>query len=330
MVTDSPDDYHTANGARDAFWQVRKEDEEHQVEEAVARQNAEREKRTAQQNSDTRKRSRDVRDSAMVQQHPPESPSQNITTPVITNVQSTPHAARTSRKRRRERIENQVLTNENVEEPPQKNPRLGIFAWLSQTFKALFLPFRQNPPPIQYPPAPAPAPPPLPQALPSKPMGASPNLASSSHTDKKSLLDTQIRHQARMNTLVLTAAAARPDEKVEDSDVKPFVGLPLPRDISLDRLALRQAVFSDLHDKGYFLSCGAKFGADFLAYPGSPQIFHGSLAVIAVMADEVVGARDVVSLGRLGDSTKKRTILAFLGNSSTVQYVGIQWEETLP
>jgi len=82
------------------------------------------------------------------------------------------------------------------------------------------------------------------------------------------------------------------------------------------------------------MSCGAKFGADFLAYAGDPQLFHAALAIVVRDADDEVSPHDIVALGRLGDSTKKRTVLAYVETLPTgkevVDYLGLQWEETLP
>ncbi|GMH39373.1 hypothetical protein BSKO_07271 [Bryopsis sp. KO-2023] len=41
----------------------------------------------------------------------------------------------------------------------------------------------------------------------------------------------------------------------------------------------RFAVFSDLHEKGFFLTGGAKFGGDWLAYPGDPLVYHAQFVV---------------------------------------------------
>ncbi|KAG2499441.1 hypothetical protein HYH03_002388 [Edaphochlamys debaryana] len=46
--------------------------------------------------------------------------------------------------------------------------------------------------------------------------------------------------------------------------------------------ALRYAVFEDLHDKGFTLTGGLKFGADMLAYPGDPSLYHAQFTVRAI------------------------------------------------
>lgn len=144
---------------------------------------------------------------------------------------------------------------------------------------------------------------------------------------KLALHEERFRAQSKQTALIVTSTCARVDERlIEGTDTGWF---PKPKGMSDAQAKAREMVFEDLYDRGYFMSCGAKFGADFLAYAGSPQMFHAGLAVVVVDADECIGARGVVALGRLGDSTRKRTVLAFVEDGE-VQYVGVQWEETLP
>ena len=39
------------------------------------------------------------------------------------------------------------------------------------------------------------------------------------------------------------------------------------------------AVFKDLHEKGFTMTSAAKFGGDYLAYPGDPMLFHAYFTV---------------------------------------------------
>lgn len=137
------------------------------------------------------------------------------------------------------------------------------------------------------------------------------------------------RQQAKMSTLVVTPTVGM--DRVANARQAFKV---CPKGISEARLNAQLLVFSDLYDKGYAMSCGAKFGADFLAYAGDPLLVHASLAVIVMDEHEPISMLDVVALGRLGDSTKKRTVLAFVHHkpkqAHEVRYVGVQWEETLP
>lgn len=146
---------------------------------------------------------------------------------------------------------------------------------------------------------------------------------------REAALRVRLRHQAGAVALIVTETEARTDERDLTVLNRRLGVLPPPKGVSPERVHSRCAVFADLHDKGYYLSCGAKFGADFLAYAGDPQLFHAALAVVVVEANELISPLDVIALGRLGDSTKKRTILSFL-DGANVKYVGVQWEETLP
>lgn len=105
-----------------------------------------------------------------------------------------------------------------------------------------------------------------------------------------------------------------------------------PKGVSSAVLKRNLFVFEDLYDRGYCMSCGAKFGADFLAYASDPLLFHAPLAVVVDDGADLSGV-DLVAQGRLGDSTKKRMVTAFVqgeGAERRVRYVGVQWEETMP
>lgn len=158
------------------------------------------------------------------------------------------------------------------------------------------------------------------------------NTALEAHDDQRNPLNIEKAfEQARASATIVTCTEARDDERKSPREV---YEVPRPLGVSDRLLSLRQIVFRDLHNKGYYMSCGAKFGADFLAYAGEPLLYHAALAVIVTEADDKVSAHDVIALGRLGDSTKKRTVLAFVDeyspDSLVVRYVGIQWEENLP
>lgn len=156
------------------------------------------------------------------------------------------------------------------------------------------------------------------------------------------VLDEKARHQATTSCLVMTSSSAREDE-ISNSARQPLNlnHVPVPDGMTHIQRWRRRRVFDDLKAKGYYLSCGAKFGADFLAYAGDPQLFHAALAVLVVDGSQALNAREIVALGRLGDATRKRTVLAWVDDEHdqldedvdrmhTVHYVGVQWEETLP
>lgn len=148
---------------------------------------------------------------------------------------------------------------------------------------------------------------------------------------RREVLETKMRKQASTTVLIEAATAARDDENAKYLEVN-----PAPAGMLSPRARARQAVFNDLRKRGYSMTCGAKFGADFLAYATDPLLVHASLAVVVIDGDEDISTHDVIALGRLGDATRKRTVLAWSDDPSEgldvshVNYVGIQWEETLP
>ncbi|GJQ11874.1 hypothetical protein GpartN1_g3665.t1 [Galdieria partita] len=98
----------------------------------------------------------------------------------------------------------------------------------------------------------------------------------------------------------------------------------------------RLTVFHDLWRRGFYISSGVKFGADFLAYADDPILFHASLAVVVAEEDSEISPRDLVAFGRLGVSTKKKATLAYVTSIKNeedfpqVSYLCIRWVETLP
>ena len=71
------------------------------------------------------------------------------------------------------------------------------------------------------------------------------------------------------------------------------------------------AVFRDLWGKGYWITPGHKFGADFLLYKGDPVSFHALMVVhiVATTSSEPTGL-GVVGLVRLATAVRKTVVLA--------------------
>ncbi|KAF6001573.1 tRNA-splicing endonuclease subunit Sen34 [Cyanidiococcus yangmingshanensis] len=94
----------------------------------------------------------------------------------------------------------------------------------------------------------------------------------------------------------------------------------------------RFLVFRDLWRRGFYLTIGHKFGADFLAYAHDPCLFHAGLCVTVMDKYDRLHPRDMISAGRLGVATKKRATLACVENTEQglISYRGIAWCESLP
>ncbi|KAI0910818.1 SEN34 subunit of tRNA-splicing endonuclease [Ustulina deusta] len=64
-------------------------------------------------------------------------------------------------------------------------------------------------------------------------------------------------------------------------------------------------LFAHLHDKGYYMMPGLRFGCDYNVYPGDPLRFHSHFVGVHFSWDEEITMMDLVGGGRLGTSVKK-------------------------
>lgn len=109
---------------------------------------------------------------------------------------------------------------------------------------------------------------------------------------------------------------------------------------------IRYKVFKDLWSKGYYLTCGMKFGGDFLVYKG---YIHNTLIIdhlqllsyfnffslgdpSAHHATFIVNCRDLdeqimVSSSRVGSMTKKKMVLA-KDDGGSLKYLIYHLEDT--
>lgn len=80
----------------------------------------------------------------------------------------------------------------------------------------------------------------------------------------------------------------------------------------LDLTTTRQAIFTHLNTaRSFYLSCGLRFGGDFVAYPGDPFRYH-SHYTLTVPQDEEEGFEvgRMIAQGRLGTAVKKVHLIA--------------------
>lgn len=88
----------------------------------------------------------------------------------------------------------------------------------------------------------------------------------------------------------------------------------------------RLAVYRYLWERGYYLSPGLRFGAQFMAYPGDPLRYHSHFLVNGIGWEEEFDVMDVVSGGRLGTGVKKAWVLGGEDHSTrTVHCYAVEW-----
>lgn len=140
------------------------------------------------------------------------------------------------------------------------------------------------------------------------------------HVSNETVLEEELSKQTvTIDTMIWPMLTEAPDALKEPRTLLPFA------EILQETTLTKAAVFEDLWSKGYYITCGRKFGGDFLVYTGDPIAFH---AVYIIRCVENV-AKDVhlsqlITFGRLGTSVKKKAVLASLC-STTINYVTINW-----
>ncbi|CAI5737561.1 unnamed protein product [Peronospora farinosa] len=76
------------------------------------------------------------------------------------------------------------------------------------------------------------------------------------------------------------------------------------------RRHIRLRVYRDLWERGYVVTFGSKFGADFLIYKDNPERAHAEAIIIVKDYEEEFARVDIVSFCRLAKMVKKQFLFA--------------------
>jgi tRNA-splicing endonuclease subunit Sen34 len=71
-------------------------------------------------------------------------------------------------------------------------------------------------------------------------------------------------------------------------------------------------VFADLWEQGLFVTCGSKFGGNFLVYVADPRTCHAHAVVKVLPADAMLRPVELASFGRMCTMVKKTPLLALV------------------
>jgi len=89
---------------------------------------------------------------------------------------------------------------------------------------------------------------------------------------------------------------------------------------------LRYIVFEDLRNRGYIVRSGMKFGADFAVYEVGPGYEHAPYVVSVVDRDCELDPVELVLIGRLSHSVRKKSVLAIVDQrEKEVTYLVFKW-----
>jgi len=87
-----------------------------------------------------------------------------------------------------------------------------------------------------------------------------------------------------------------------------------------DEERCRYLVFRDLHKRGFSITAGSKFGADFLLYPGDPTQFHAQFCVRIMRDDESLVPCYLSAACRGSFQARKHLLYAFVDERNEIVY----------
>ncbi|MEM2897322.1 MAG: tRNA-intron lyase [Candidatus Bathyarchaeia archaeon] len=86
------------------------------------------------------------------------------------------------------------------------------------------------------------------------------------------------------------------------------------------------SVYKDLRGKGYVVTPGIKFGADFAVYEHGPGIDHAPFIISVKSKKESMGTFDIVRAGRLATTVRKQFIVAIPDlKTKNFKYLIFKW-----
>jgi len=89
---------------------------------------------------------------------------------------------------------------------------------------------------------------------------------------------------------------------------------------------LKYAVYRDLRDHGLIVTPGIKYGCDFAVYKHGPGVEHAPYMVSVKKTKDEVTATEIVKVGRLATTVRKRFIIAVPDlETENIQYLIFKW-----
>ena len=97
-------------------------------------------------------------------------------------------------------------------------------------------------------------------------------------------------------------------------------------------------VYKDLHNKGYYILPGNKYGVDFLGYKDDPNFVHSTYLISCKNNDDNINTKDVINNERISVGTRKILIYAFVdkkenknkdedNNDIKINYINLSWTQ---
>jgi len=121
-------------------------------------------------------------------------------------------------------------------------------------------------------------------------------------------------HTTLSNTYQVTPATSRLLLPTPPSTASPIKDLPAS-----------YPLYRHLHDRGFFMTPGLRFGCQYTVYPGDPLRFHSHFLAVGTQWDEEIDLMDIVGGGRLGTGVKKGFLLGGANPAGDVRTFSVEW-----
>lgn len=90
--------------------------------------------------------------------------------------------------------------------------------------------------------------------------------------------------------------------------------------------SIKYRVYEHLKERNYIIRGGIKYGADFSIYTVGPGFEHAPYVITVVSKNYKLRPADIVALGRVSHSVKKRSVLAIVDeDKNDVHYIVFKW-----
>jgi len=100
---------------------------------------------------------------------------------------------------------------------------------------------------------------------------------------------------------------------------------PLTPQSTVEGLPSSYPLYRHLHDKGFFMTPGLRFGCQYTVYPGDPLRFHSHFLAVGTEWDGEIDLMDIVGGGRLGTGVKKGFLLGGADPTGDVRTFSVEW-----
>lgn len=85
-------------------------------------------------------------------------------------------------------------------------------------------------------------------------------------------------------------------------------------------------MFKDLKTKGYFITLGFKYGADFLVYKDDPNFVHSEFLLHVEQYEDEISVNGLIQRERISVSNKKKLLMATVDKDYDIKYFNFQWK----